>query len=129
MITELSHVYLVVNDHEEAIQWYQDKLGLELRTNETFGEGMRWVTMGVPGQALEFTLLAVSDYQQDERLKQVGHVSGWVFNSNDCRKDIEDMRAKGVKITLEPEEQMWGIQAAIEDLYGNSFVIVQPPQR
>ncbi|PWK16431.1 VOC family protein [Tumebacillus permanentifrigoris] len=129
MITELTHAKILVKDYEEAIQWYQDKLGFELRDNFEFAEGQRWVTMGLPGQKLEFNLFPTSQGTHDARLQTTGEIIGWVFHSTDARKDIEDLRAKGVEITLEPEDQMWGTQAGFKDLYGNDFMLVQPPQQ
>ena len=54
------------------------------------------------------------------------NVHGLLFHSNDCRKDMGNIEAKGVKITLGPEDQMWGVQAVFEDLYGNSHVMLEP---
>ena len=47
-------------------------------------------------------------------------------NSDDCRAQVGDLKNKGVKITLEPEEQPWGVKAVFEDLYGNSHVLLEP---
>jgi catechol 2,3-dioxygenase-like lactoylglutathione lyase family enzyme len=129
MINQLAHVCLVVKDYDEAINWYTEKLGLELRSDQPFGEGHRWVTLGAKGakghKDTEIVLFQVDPRQQDSRLQQPGHVSGWVFRSDDCRRDVEVFKSRGVKIIDEAKEMPWGIQAIFEDLYGNSFVMVQ----
>lgn len=126
MIKGLSHVCIIVKDYDEAIHWYQDKLGLQIHTDATFAQG-RWVTMHAANQKdLELVLYKQSSEEKDARLREVGTISSWVFDTDDCRGDIENMREKGVKITMEPNDAPWGTQAAFEDLYGNSFVLVQP---
>lgn len=127
MIKGLSHVCVVVKDYDEAIQWYQDKMGLQIHTDATFGEGTRWVTMHAADQKdLEIVLYKQSAKEKDSRLREVGNVASWVFDTSDCRADIENMKQKGVKITMEVNDAPWGTQAAFEDLYGNSFLLVQP---
>lgn len=125
MIRRLSHVCIVVKDYDEAVQWYQDKLGLKIHTDAAFGEG-RWLTMNAGDQKdLEIVLYKPSVEEKDSRLTKSGNVASWVFDTNDCHRDIETMRQKGVTITMEPNDAPWGTQAAFEDLYGNSFVLVQ----
>ena len=51
-----------------------------------------------------------------------------LFHTDDCRGEVERLRGHGVKITLEPEEQPWGVQAMFEDLYDNAHVVLQPSQ-
>nr|WP_177167862.1 VOC family protein [Marininema mesophilum] len=46
MLNKLAHVCIVVRDYDEAIQWYTEKLELELRSDNPFGNGYRWVTLG-----------------------------------------------------------------------------------
>jgi len=125
VIKGLSHVTLLVKDLDEAKQWYTEKLGLEERYDVPLGEDFRWVTVGAKDQKdLEIVL---HKPRTPEHETQLGKQALGVFNSDDCRQDVEALRARGVKITGEPEEQMWGIQAIFEDLYGNMFVMVQPP--
>ncbi|MZP30666.1 glyoxalase [Heliobacterium undosum] len=127
MITRLGHVCIPVKNYDEAIKWYTDKLGLALHSDQSFGGEYRWVTVGANGSPeTQIVLYEIKAGEKDPRLSKTGQIVGWVFNSDDCRKDIEQFRANGVKITLEPDEAPWGIQAGFEDLYGNSFLLVQP---
>lgn len=99
-----------------------------MRSNETFGDDFRWVTVGVPGQEVEVVLHKPSDAQADAGVDGASvSKNGIMFGTSDCRADVEDLRRKGVKIGVEPKEQMWGTQAVIENLYGNTHVLVQPP--
>ena len=54
------------------------------------------------------------------------NVHGLLFHCDDCRAFAEDLRSRGVQITLEPEEQPWGVQSVFLDLYGNSHVLLEP---
>ncbi len=125
MLTGMTHTSVLVNNYDEAIKWYTDVLGLELRSNEGMGDsGYRWVTVAVPGQEVEIVLHkeGTGPEGQDANI----HAMGVVFGTNDCKGDIEKFRSRGAKIGLEPETQMWGTQALIEDPYGNKHVFVQP---
>ena len=122
MITRLTHATVVVRDHDEALTWYTETLGLEPRSDDTFGEGFRWVTVGVKGQDAEIVL-----HVPHEGASPGSGVHGLVFSTDHCRADVEGLRAKGAEITMGPEEVPWGVQAVFEDPFGNSHVLVQPP--
>ena len=123
MITSLANVSLLVKDYDEAILWYTETLGLELRMDRSMGGDYRFVTVGVKGQGDVSIVL----HKPFEGYPQAhSNIHGLLFHSDDCRKDVEDLRGRGVKITLEPEEQPWGVQAVFEDLYGNTHVILEP---
>ena len=87
MITGLTHATLIVKDYDEALRWYTEKLGLEPRMDNPFGEGLRFVTMGVQGQDVEI-VLHKPDADFDHA---VSNVHGFVFGSDDCRKDADDL--------------------------------------
>ena len=123
MITNLANVSLLVKEYDEAIRWYTDKLGLELRMDGSMGGNYRFVTVGVKGQMdVSIVLHKPSESYSEAHTS----IHGLLFHTDDCRKDVEGLKAKEVKITLEPEEQPWGIQAVFADLYGNSHVLLQP---
>ena len=123
MITSLATVSLLVRDYDEAIRWYTETLGLELRMDGSMGGDYRFVTVGVKGQGDVSIVLhkPFEDYPQAR-----SNVHGLLFHSDGCRKDVADLKGRGVNITMEPEEQPWGVQAVFEDLYGNTHVILEP---
>lgn len=121
MITKLGHVSIPVGDYDEALKWYTEKLGLELRKDNTFGQGYRFLTVGAREQKdLEIVL-----FKNQPGAGEVGKVSHWVFETGDCRGEVNSLKDKGVQITMEPEEVPWGIQAGFADPYGNTFVLVE----
>ncbi len=123
MITSLANVTVLVKDYDEAIQWYTENLGLELRMDGSMGGEYRFVTVGVKGQGDVSIVLhkPVDGYPEAH-----SNVHGLLFHCDDCRAMVEDLRSSGVQITLEPEQQPWGTQAVFLDLYGNSHVLLEP---
>ena len=123
MITSLANVSLLVKDYDEAIQWYTENLALELRMDGSMGGEYRFVTVGVKGQ---MDVSIVLHKPMGNHSEARSNIHGLLFHSDDCRAQVGDLKNKGVKITLEPEEQPWGVQAVFEDLYGNSHVLLEP---
>ena len=83
----------------------------------SMGGDYRFVTVGVPGQDDVSIVL----HKPNEGYDGVrSNIDGFLFHTDDCRKEIERLRRASVKIALEPEEQPRGIQAVFEDLYGNT---------
>ena len=123
MIGRLAVAPIYVRDQDEALSYYTDKLGFEKRTDETV-DGFRWLTVA-PKEQREVEILlmkAISEEQQG----MVGKQDLYALYTDDCRKDYETLRTRGVKFTGEPQEQPWGIEALFEDLYGNVFDLVEP---
>ena len=125
MLTKLANVTVVVRDYDEAIKWYTDVLGLELRMDGSMGGDYRFVTVGVKDQT---EVSIVLHKLEDAPLPTAGSIHGLLFHTDDCRKEVERLRRGGVTITVEPEDQPWGVQAVFQDLYGNTHVLVQPDQ-
>jgi predicted enzyme related to lactoylglutathione lyase len=130
MLTNLATVQVWVHDQDEALAFYTDKLGLELREDVTVPElgNFRWLTVGVPGQDdLAITLMAVpgAPVFDDETREQIlalmakGAASGLFFATDDCRKTYEELKARGVEFTQEPIEQPYGLDAGFRDPSGN----------
>src|SRR5262245_31536713 len=130
MIKDLNHVTILVNEYDEAIRFYTEVLGLEKRIDQQFGPGARWVTVAPKGQAgLEIVLQKPEPSMHGDDVRamteRVGQSTTWVFGTSDCRKTYEELAGKGVKFTQTPADMPWGTQAVFQDLYGNSFALVQ----
>ena len=123
MLTNLANVSLVVKDYDEAIKWYTEVLGLELRIDGSMGGDYRFITVGVRGQD---DISIVLHKPNEEAPDTPSSIHGLLFHTDNCRQEVERLRRHGVKIALEPDAQPWGIQAVFEDLYGRSHVLVEP---
>ena len=132
MLTSLSHSFIYVLDHDEALEFYAGKLGLEVATDADLGP-FRWVTVQVPGQTESVLVLATPEMGHDEEtaaaireLLSKGGGNGVIFNVDDCRKTYEELLAKGVEFTQEPTEHFYGIDCGLRDPFGNALRITQP---
>jgi catechol 2,3-dioxygenase-like lactoylglutathione lyase family enzyme len=136
MLKQLTTVQVWVHDQDQALAFYTDKLGLELRDDVTVPEmgNFRWLTVGVPGQPdVAITLMAVpgppvfdaETREQIVALMAKGAASGLFFATDDCRASYEELKARGVEFQQEPAEQPYGIDAGFRDPSGNQMRMVQ----
>ena len=127
---------LYVDDQEKALQFYTDKLGMELRDDVTVPEmgNFRWLTVGPPGQPdVAFTLMTVPGspvFEEDTQsmLKDLmgrGVLGGLFFAVEDIDAAYEELKGKGVEFTQEPTQQPYGIDAGFRDPSGNQFRMAQ----
>jgi catechol 2,3-dioxygenase-like lactoylglutathione lyase family enzyme len=136
MLKRLSTVQVWVHDQDEALAFYTEKLGLELREDVTVPEmgNFRWLTVGVPGQPdVAVTLMDVPgapvfDDETRDRIKELmakGAASGLFFETDDCRASYQELKQRGVEFQQEPTEQPYGIDAGFRDPSGNHARMIQ----
>ena len=136
----IANAQIWVHDQDEALAFYTDKVGLEVRADVTLPEmgNFRWLTVGVPGQEnVAITLMAVPGQPvlDDDTRQQVLDLSakgfaGTVFlTTDDCRSSYEELRQRGVEFSEQPEERPYGIDAGFHDPSGNSFRLTQVNQQ
>lgn len=120
----VAHVTVPVGDYDEALSWYTEKLGLEVRADSSFGPGYRWIAVGAKDQRdLDLVLHLSGERRVPRELDGVPPLL--VFFTDDCRGEYDRLKARGVRFTRSPQELPWAIQAIFEDPYGNRFVLVQ----
>ena len=135
-IKQLTHVNVWVHNQDEALAFYTEKLGLELRDDVTLaGLGdFRWLTVGPIAQPdVALALLAppgppVFDADTHAKLEDViakGAAGGLFFSTDDCQASYEELKGRGVEFSEEPSERPYGIDAAFRDPSGNSIRLVQ----
>ena len=135
MIQRMSHTAIFVLDQDVAKDFYVNKLGLETNTDETMPNGFRWLTVSPKGQPeLEIILMKVApgpklqaeDVAAVAGLVKKGVFGAGVFDTADCRKTYEELKAKGVEFLSPPREEFFGTQAVFKDPFGNWFSMTQP---
>jgi len=137
MLKELKYVQVWVHDQDEALAFYTEKLGMELREDVTVAEmgNFRWLSVGLPGQDVAITLMAIpgppvfdeETRDQIHKLIAKGASGGLFFSTDDAQAAYEELRSRGVEFTQEPTEQPYGIDAGFRDVSGNHFRMAQAP--
>jgi catechol 2,3-dioxygenase-like lactoylglutathione lyase family enzyme len=135
MLTQLTHAQVWVDDQDEALAFYTEKLGMELREDVTVPElgGFRWLSVGVPGQDVSITLMAVpgppvfdeATRDQIRSLLARGAAGGLFFATDDVKASYKELKSRGVEFSQEPTEQPYGIDAGFRDPFGNHFRMMQ----
>jgi catechol 2,3-dioxygenase-like lactoylglutathione lyase family enzyme len=135
MIQRLSHATVYVLDQDRAKDFYVDKLGFEVRTDQSMGD-FRWLTVGPKGQPdVELILMKIASgpmldeatAQQLRALVEKGTFGCGVLETPDVRKDYEELSKKGVRFKFPPQERPYGIETVMQDDSGNWFSVVQRP--
>ncbi len=129
-----------------AKDFYVDKLGFEVKVDHTLPTGFRCLTVAPKGQSdLEIILMKVGsgtnfikmkggnagksdteDIDAMAALLKKGLFNAGAFQTADCRKTFEELKAKGVEFVSEPKDQFYGVEAAFKDPSGNWFSMSQP---
>ncbi len=132
----ISSAQLWVHDQDEALAFYTDKLGMQVRADVTLPEmgNFRWLTVAPAGQDdISIVLMAIPGppVLSDETAEQVRALmakgfAGTVFlTTDDCQASYEELKARGVEFTEAPEERPYGIDSGFRDPSGNSFRLTQ----
>ncbi len=123
----IAHIALVVEDYDEAIEFYTEKLNFVLLEDTPQNETKRWVLVA-PYGAEECCLLlakAVGDEQQSRIGNQTGGRVFLFLKTDDFERDFGNYKAKGVKFVREPKTEDYGTVAVFEDLYGNLWDLIE----
>jgi catechol 2,3-dioxygenase-like lactoylglutathione lyase family enzyme len=130
MDISLKHCFINVTNAEEALAFYRDALGLEIR-NDVANDGFRWITLSPPAQPdVEIVVsdyLGSSDADRDALAALIakGAMNGVVFRSTDLDATFERVRASGAEVMQEPIDQGWARDCAFRDPAGNMIRIAQ----
>jgi uncharacterized glyoxalase superfamily protein PhnB len=133
---KLANTQLWVHDQEEALAFYTQKLGMEVRADVTLPElgDFRWVTVAPPGEdEVSIVLMAipgppVMDPDTAEQVKDLmakGFAGAVFLTTDDCQASYEELKDRGVEFTEAPEERPYGIDAGFRDPSGNSFRLTE----
>ena len=142
MIQRMSHSAIFVLDQDIAKDFYVNKLGFEVSMDQSMPDGFRWLTVSPKGQPdLQIILMKVApspfdvsnvqkiqpqDVETIGGLMKKGAFGAGVFQTADCRKTYEEMKAKGVEFLSPPKDQFYGVEAVFRDPFGNWFSMTQP---
>jgi len=136
---KLSSAQVWVHDQDEALQFYTQKLGMEVRADVTLPEmgDFRWLAVG-PANQPDFSIVLMAipgppimDGDTAEQVKSLmaKGFTGTVFlTTEDVYADYEQLKSRGVEFSETPEERPYGIDSGFHDPSGNSFRLTQVRQ-
>jgi len=133
---KIANAQLWVHDQDEALAFYTDKLGFEVRSDVTLPEmgDFRWLTVSPPGQEdVAIVLMAIpgppvmdeETARQVEDLMAKGFAGTAFLTTDDCRSEYEQLKARGVEFNETPEERPYGIDCGFRDPSGNSIRLTE----
>ena len=138
MIDRLSVATIWVKDQNEALRFYTEKLGFEIRADVKNGD-YRWLTVGLKGQPdVEFQLAALKAggaLTQEEadhltKLVEAGKMGIGPWKTDDCQKTYQTLKAKGVEFVQPATDRPYGIiEAVFKDNSGNVMVLAQDKRK
>ncbi|USN45203.1 MAG: VOC family protein [Candidatus Woesearchaeota archaeon] len=126
MITNVSHITVLVEDQEEALAYYTQTLGFEKKQDQQM-ETFRWLVVGPKEKPLGLILM-LAETEREKALvgrQTGGRYSLFVMATNDCHESYASLKEKGVVFIGEPMQNPWGIAVQFKDLYGNKIDLVE----
>ena len=128
MNQHIAHIALLVNDYDEAIEFYTGKLHFTLVENTVLSDAKRWVRIAPPGSAGCCLLLAKAG--NDEQKSRIGNQAGgrvFLFlNTDNFERDYRNLLNNKVTIVRQPIKETYGTVAVFADLYGNLWDLIEP---
>jgi len=133
---KIANAHLWVNDQDEALEFYTQKHGMEVRIDARMPEmgNFRWLTVGPVGQPdVSIVLMAIpgppimdADTAEQVRTLMAKGFAGTVFlTTDDCQASYEELKGRGVEFSEPPEDRPYGIDSGFRDPSGNSIRITQ----
>lgn len=128
MNQRIAHITLVVNDYDEAIDFYTKRLSFRLIEDTRLDEAKRWVRISPPGNDT-FCLLLAKAVNEEQRSRIGNQTGGRVFlflYTDNFQHDFNEMIEQGITIVRQPSMETYGTVAVFADLYGNLWDLIEP---
>ena len=132
MINTIGGVVIMVSDQAQAVKFYTEKIGLDIRLNVPFFGG-KWIEVAPKDSESTLSIMepnsqVMSQEELEVARKNIGRNTGVWFFTSDIQATYEELKSKGVDIT-KPEKQEWGgVMSTIKDLDGNIFTLLSSPE-
>jgi lactoylglutathione lyase len=132
MINTIGGIVIMVSDQAQAVKFYTEKIGFDIRLNVPFYGG-KWIEVAPKDSESTLSIMEpnsqmMSPEELERAKKTIGRNTGIWFFSSDIQSTYEELKSKGVDIT-KPEKQEWGgILSLVKDLDGNVFTLLSSPE-
>ena len=118
MIKRIKFISIPVHDQKRALDFYTDKLGFTIITDQPFDEKQRWIELRVPKAETRVVLFTAEGEE-----KRIGGMMNMSYECDDIDQTYEELKKRGVEFEGLPEKQPWGTYAMFKDSEGNRFVV------
>jgi uncharacterized glyoxalase superfamily protein PhnB len=118
MIKRIKFVSIPVENQKRALDFYTEKLGFTIITDQPFDEKQRWIELRIPKAESRVVLFTA---EGDE--KRIGTMMNMSFECDDIDRTYEELSKRGVEFEGPPQKRPWGTYAMFKDSEGNSFVV------
>ena len=125
-MNRLGLVTYVAREYDEAIGFFVGKLGFELVEDTDMGDGKRWVVVSAGDGASLLIARAEGDAQLASVGNQTGGRVGFFLQTDNFERDFASWTARGVQFREQPRREVYGTVAVFEDVYGNTWDLIQP---
>lgn len=132
MINTIGGIVIMVSDQAQAVKFYTEKIGFDIRLNVPLYGG-KWIEVAPKDSESTLSIMepnsqVMSPEELELAKKTIGRNTGVWFFSSDIQSTYEELKSKGVDIT-KPEKQEWGgILSLVKDLDGNVFTLLSSPE-
>jgi predicted enzyme related to lactoylglutathione lyase len=118
MISQIKFVSIPVRDQNRALDFYTEKLGFTIITDQPFDAKQRWIELRIPKAETRVVLFTPEGHDA-----RVGSFTGISYACDDVEKSYTDLLARGVVFDGPPKKQPWGTFVIFQDSEGNKFVL------
>ena len=118
MIRGIKFVGVPVRDQDVSLKFYTEKLGFKVATDQSFGDGQRWIELLIPGSDVNLALFTPPGHE--DRIGQFQSIAFWC---DDLFATAKILKSKGVQFTKEPKADEWGSSSVFKDPDGNQFAL------
>lgn len=118
MITHLKFASIPTRDQDAAVQFWTEKVGFRVLTDQPMGPGKRWIELGIPGADTRVVLFTPDGHED-----RIGSFFNGSFGCDDVDYTYKQMTDRGVEFASAPQKQPWGTFATFRDPDGNTFVL------
>ena len=118
MINQIKFVTIPVRDQKRALDFYTEKLGFTIITDQPFNGKQRWIELRIPKAETRVTL-----FTPEGQEGRIGSFSGISYQCEDVEQTYGELSARGVLFDAPPKKEPWGTFATFKDSEGNSFVL------
>lgn len=118
MIKGIKFASIAVSDQQRALEFFTEKLGFKVQTDQPFDDKQRWIELAIPGATAKLVLFTPPGHED-----RIGGFSNVTFYADDVEHTYKQLVEKGVEFTEPPKTADWGTSAMFKDPDGNIFLI------